>query len=305
MRSGTYTVGGSKNERGSIQILDEYGNVTGLINSSGVDVMNLQIGDRIIIYDASKKKSVSIGFENDTGKFWISGVQITMQDLCSAAATLKDATITSATIQNLTVSGDLISNGGAQFVTLGASGKASLSDVDVVGELNAVGDVIAGGEKSLLNHTHQYLKHGTRQLILDNTGSVQHVRTFNNGSVTTNDVNLGSNASKFKAVYATNGTIQTSDERKKDIIGGMDERYIQFLQRLKPILYRWKENDNGTHVGFGAQQFEQALKDSGFAKEEEFAVINEEGEMGLQYSEVIPVLVYAVQKLMEERRELQ
>ena len=232
-------------------------------------------------------------------------MQITMQDLYSAAATLKDATITSATIQNLTVSGDLISNGGAQFVTLGASGKASLSDVDVVGELNAVGDVIAGGEKSLLNHTHQYLKHGTRQLILDNTGSVQHVRTFNNGSVTTNDVNLGSNASKFKAVYATNGTIQTSDERKKNIISGMDERYIQFLQRLKPILYRWKENDNGIHVGFGAQQFEQALKASGFTEEEEFAVINEEGEMGLQYSEVIPVLVYAVQKLMEERRELQ
>ena len=85
----------------------------------------------------------------------------------------------------------------------------------------------------------------------------------------------------------------------------MDERYIQFLQRLKPILYRWKENDNGLHAGFGAQQFEQALKDSGFTKEEEFAVINEEGEMGLQYSEVIPVLVYAVQKLMEERRELQ
>ena len=51
--------------------------------------------------------------------------------------------------------------------------------------------------------------------------------------------------------------------------------------------------------------FEQALKDSGFMEEEEFAVINEEGEMGLQYSEVIPVLVYAVQKLIEERRELQ
>ena len=85
----------------------------------------------------------------------------------------------------------------------------------------------------------------------------------------------------------------------------MDERYIQLLQRLKPILYRWKENDNGIHVGFGAQQFEQALKDSGFAKEEEFAVINEEGELGLQYSEVIPVLVYAIQKLMEERSALQ
>lgn len=305
LRSGTYTVGGSKNERGSIQILDEYGNVTGLINSSGVDVMNLQIGDRIIIYDASKKKSVSIGFENDTGKFWISGVQITMQDLYSAAATLKDATITSATIQNLTVSGDLISNGGAQFVTLGASGEANLSDTNVVGRLVATQDIVAGGYQSLLDHTHQYLKHGTRQLILDNTGSVQHVRTFNNGSVTTNDVNLGSNASKFKAVYATNGTIQTSDERKKDITGGMDKRYIQLLQHLKPILYRWKENDNGLHAGFGAQQFEQALKDSGFTKEEEFAVINEEGEMGLQYSEVIPVLVYAVQKLMEERRELQ
>ncbi|MDD6324649.1 MAG: phage tail protein [Lachnospiraceae bacterium] len=309
LRSGTYTVGGAKDERGSIQILDESGNVAGIINSSGVDVKNLQIGDRIIIYDASKKNSVSIGFENDlengTSKFWISGVQVTMQDLYSAAATFGDAAITSATIQNLTVSENLISNGDAQFVTLGVSGEANLSDTQVVGKLVATQDIVAGGYQSLLEHTHQYLKNGTRQLILDNTGSVQHVRTFNNGSVTTNDVNLGSNASKFKAVYATNGTIQTSDERKKDIISGMDERYIQFLQRLKPILYRWKENDNGLHAGFGAQQFEQALKDSGFMEEEEFAVINEEGEMGLQYSEVIPVLVYAVQKLIEERRELQ
>lgn len=304
LRSGTYTVGGSKNERGSIQILDESGNVIGIINSSGVDVSNIQVGDSIYIYDSTKKKTARIGFESesDTGVFWIGGVQVTMQDLYSAAATLKDATITSLNVRDIAITGNLTSNGNAQFVTLGASGKASLSDVDVVGTLTSTQDVVANGQ-SLINHSHGSIKNGSKELVLDNTGSTQHVRTKDNGVIQNGVVNLGSNASKFKAVYATNGTIQTSDERLKNIKGQMDDRYVRLLMNLQPLLYSWKKHDDGVHAGFSAQQFERALIASGFSKDEEFAIINEEGELGLQYSEIIPVLVYAVKKLLEENKK--
>lgn len=81
-----------------------------------------------------------------------------------------------------------------------------------------------------------------------------------------NTVLLGTSQYRWAAVYAANGTIQTSDEREKDIIGCIDDRYLAFFAETVPILYRWRYGDDKRiRVGIGAQSAEAALKASGLS----------------------------------------
>ena len=68
----------------------------------------------------------------------------------------------------------------------------------------------------------------------------------------------------------TDQTIQTSDEREKDILGVIDERYFAFFERIDPIKYRWRDDEKDTRVrlGIGAQTAEKALIESGLSLEE-------------------------------------
>lgn len=83
-------------------------------------------------------------------------------------------------------------------------------------------------------------------------------------------LNLGTSGHKWVNVYAKNGTIQTSDEREKDILGAIDERYFAFFERIDPIKYRWRDDEKDTRVrlGIGAQTAEKALIESGLSLEE-------------------------------------
>ena len=51
---------------------------------------------------------------------------------------------------------------------------------------------------------------------------------------------LGSSSNRFDDVYATNGTIQTSDERLKDNITD-SSLGLDFLNALRPVEYQWKD----------------------------------------------------------------
>lgn len=305
IRSGTYVVGGVNDEHGTIQILDSDGNVVGKISSSGIFSNNIEVGDSIFIYSRDKKKTVRMGFEGDTDTFWISGNQISFSELFSETANIQNIasdimeikkTLTLSSGANFNCSGNFSCNNTdapAYFNDVSAR-KVSAGNIVVTG-----GDVEADGF-SLKKHAHNGIINGTRELVFDNTGNVQHIRTKNNGAVTDGEVILGSNASKFKAVYATNGTIQTSDEQKKDIIGPFDDRYLRALKHLKPILYRWKNGDKELHAGFGAQSFEQALRACGINQDEIFAVRCEEGEYSLSYAEIVPLLAYGLIDLMKK-----
>lgn len=309
IRSGTYVVGGINDEHGSIQILDVNGAQAGYISSSGIQSNNIEVGDSVYIYDRIRQNSVRIGFEEGTETFWISGYPVSIPTLISTMATINESvfnfvtvnqTLTIAEDANLQCNGSAIFNKNVLVMDLGVQKKLSAGNIESLGGIKSLtGDVVAGSV-SLKDHVHEGIYNGTRSLVFDNTGSVQHIRTMNNGTVTNDEVNLGSNASKFKAVYASNGTIQTSDERKKDILGGFDDRYLRALKHLQPILYRWKNGDQELHAGFGAQSFEQALKTCGIHQDEMFAVRCEEGEYSLLYAEIIPLLTYGLIDLMKK-----
>jgi trimeric autotransporter adhesin len=79
-----------------------------------------------------------------------------------------------------------------------------------------------------------------------------------------NSKDLGQSGKRFDDVYATNGTIQTSDRRdKKDIVDldlGLD-----FIRQLRPVSFVWDDRSgyegNREHMGFIAQELSAVLGD--------------------------------------------
>lgn len=110
------------------------------------------------------------------------------------------------------------------------------------------------------------------------------------------DYYLGSSANKWMAVYSYNGTIQTSDKRlKKDIID-LPTELIKAISELRPVEFRWKENDNGKHIGFIAQEVEQVFSDSGLNPGDYFVIQHDDETdfYSLAYSEFVSaILAYA------------
>ena len=80
-----------------------------------------------------------------------------------------------------------------------------------------------------------------------------------------NKANLGIASARWVKVYAASGTIGTSDERDKDILGSVDDRYKHLYMTLNPIMYRWKDTsiDRKVHIGLGAQTTERSAASCG------------------------------------------
>ncbi len=113
-------------------------------------------------------------------------------------------------------------------------------------------------------------------------------------------VKLGESSKRFKAVYATNGTIQTSDERDKTSM--QDLGYgLQSVLKLRPISFQWKNEGSrlgtGTNLGFSAQELQQIIPDAVVAEKGKTPEDADHTYYGVKYAEIIPVLVKAIQEL--------
>ena len=78
-----------------------------------------------------------------------------------------------------------------------------------------------------------------------------------------NLMDLGSSNSSYKwrNIYATNGTIQTSDRTRKTDINNLDTQKAQsFIHGLNPVSYKMIDGTSGrTHYGFIAQDIEKLM----------------------------------------------
>lgn len=100
---------------------------------------------------------------------------------------------------------------------------------------------------------------------------------------------------------AITGTISSSDRNKKHDIQELDERFLDFFDRLTPVGFKWNNGTSGRqHAGFIAQDVKDALDASGIDTSE-FAGYVEMEDMdgkscGLRYDQFIPVLTKKVQE---------
>jgi hypothetical protein len=104
-----------------------------------------------------------------------------------------------------------------------------------------------------------------------------------------NDIYLGSPSKRFVALYAATGTIQTSDANLKTNIDPSPYGLNEVMQ-MDAVQFNWKTDPNGKkEVGFLAQDIEKLIPE---------AVVNSgpDAPLGMKYSELIPVLVKAIQE---------
>jgi hypothetical protein len=105
---------------------------------------------------------------------------------------------------------------------------------------------------------------------------------------------LGIPGRRWEAVYAVNGTIQTSDIRYKenlnDLIYGLEE-----VKALRPVSFNWTNGpEEEIHFGLVAQEVMAVLP--------EVVEVGDDpqGTLGMNYSELVPVLIHAVQEQQAE-----
>lgn len=97
------------------------------------------------------------------------------------------------------------------------------------------------------------------------------------------------------------GTISSSDRNMKHEIADLDERFLDFFDRLKPVGFKWNNGTSGRkHAGFIAQDVKEAMDASGISAME-FAGYVEMEDMdgnscGLRYDQFIPILTKKVQE---------
>ena len=146
-----------------------------------------------------------------------------------------------------------------------------------------------------------YIAIGQTNTFLQFHDSLDAIYASDGASGRDNAIDLGTSIVRFDDIYATNGTIQTSDQQEKNTITDSDLG-IDFIKRLTPKSYIFNGKTR-THYGLIAQDVETVLSDiskptsgfAGFIKDD----ISEEQDgseyrYGLRYTEFVAPLIQAV-----------
>ncbi|MES2775534.1 MAG: tail fiber domain-containing protein [Bacteroidota bacterium] len=113
-----------------------------------------------------------------------------------------------------------------------------------------------------------------------------------------NFYSLGSSTTRWKEVWTNAGAINTSDANLKTNISnspyGLDE-----VMRMQPVQYNWKSSPNeDLQIGFLAQDIQKIIPEA--------VVVPANGDpLGMKYTELIPVLVKAMQEQQQKIEQLE
>lgn len=181
------------------------------------------------------------------------------------------------------------------IIGLDARGRPMLQNIRI--DLNSVTDqdgVAIGDHASTADHAttadSATTAESARQCIMASTahylqgiGLSDYVRISDNGNLipSSSSVYCGTNPNPFAGGYSSGGWKTTSDGRKKKDFRKLleDDRFERFFELLQPMEYRFIENDEKMHMGFVAQDVEQAMTDCDISENEfyglEHAVFSE------------------------------
>jgi hypothetical protein len=132
------------------------------------------------------------------------------------------------------------------------------------------------------------------------------------GGLSDNTTDLGASNARFKDLYATNGTIQTSDRNEKQDIAELSEAEQRVAVAAKGLLrkFRWKDSvaekgdDARIHFGIIAQDLQAAFEAEGLDAGDYAMFISttwtdeetseEKTRMGVRYSELLAFIISAI-----------
>jgi hypothetical protein len=102
-------------------------------------------------------------------------------------------------------------------------------------------------------------------------GAASSIIPWYEGSDRDNELDLGGSSTRWDDIYATNGTIQTSDRNEKQQIASLTDAEMTAAKTISTLFKTFKWNsavdEKGdaarTHTGVIAQEVEQAMTDAG------------------------------------------
>lgn len=157
---------------------------------------------------------------------------------------------------------------------------------DAIGEnanyATTAGYAASAGSAESADRASECIKASTAH-YLQGVGISDYVRISGNGNLipSSSSVYCGTTSNPFSGGYSSGGWKTTSDRRKKKDFRKLleDDRFEKFFELLQPMEYRLIENDEKMHMGFVAQDVEQAMKDCDISENEfyglEHAVFSE------------------------------
>lgn len=162
-----------------------------------------------------------------------------------------------------------------------------------------LGDDVTGGSLGI----------GSAETIED-AGSLVLATNSSLVPVSDNSRTVGNSTNRWNAVWATDGTINTSDARDKTNI--KDLRYgLKEIMQLHPVSFNWKKQiDEGNKLGVLAQEIQKVLPE--VVRDYDYVTDEVTGQatkvkterLGVMYSDIIPVLIHAIQEQQAEIEEL-
>ena len=110
-------------------------------------------------------------------------------------------------------------------------------------------------------------------------------------------------------VLNTSGAAVTSDRRLKNSIEELPDAYLDALDKLTPVRFKYNDGTSGRyHVGFIAQEVQEALTAAGLDTQDfgGFVDLNGDGsELGLVYTQFIGLLHQKIRRLENKINELE
>jgi hypothetical protein len=200
-------------------------------------------------------------------------------------------------------------------------GVANENDINRLLTVNGTGRfqniLYFGGTEANLPHIYALIVGAGRNLILNSGGSGSDVNqvalSAGTGDVggfwptINNNVNLGSTSLRWRTIWSNNPLNSSSDQRLKTAVTPLASS-LDKVMRMRPVSYRWIDDDGHTHLGFIAQEMEnivpEVVRTPRTTHDQEGNV--QESHYAMVYAELIPVLTQAIQeqqKMIEELKE--
>lgn len=264
-------ISGSGTTNNYTMTLSESGNVA--INTTSFDASNPEQ----LLVNAGTTSSFNV----ISGKGTINNyLQLNIQNKSSGNAASSDVV---ATADNGTESVNFIdmginSSGYSSSGILGGTNRAYLYST---GQDFAIGNATSG--KDLLFFTGGTATTNERMRITSTSVYPGQDNTYT----------LGKSGNRWSQVWSANGTIQTSDIRTKKDIHNLPYGLAEIM-RMRPVEYKWKGDPSGINkIGLIAQEVRTVVP--------EVVVGDEQKEtLGMNYAELVPVLIKAMQEQQQQ-----
>ena len=163
-------------------------------------------------------------------------------------------------------------------------------------------------------------KHGVRMYKNGSGNYVFFPIISSNGTGADDKVYLGGSSSRWKNIYSTNGTIQTSDANEKHVVENISNSYEEMFMKLRPVTYMWRNlsRDNAhihdrVHCGLIAQEVNEAAESVGLSSITFAAICRDDLDeptfdgrterWGINYSELHGIEIHMIQKTIKRQEK--